>query len=94
MDSVELMPLRIIERMGFVLRNNRKVAGEWLVYERSALPVPCPWVASAVLDSMLDHSKGTGAVRIEDYKVVALHGRLPEGVTIEAIRRAACELDG
>lgn len=92
--SAEMMSLQIIERRRFVLRNNRKVAGEWLVYGRDALPVSHPFITNAEMDQNLDRSKICGTAVIENETMARLPRRLPEGVTPEDIRRAILGLDG
>jgi hypothetical protein len=93
-----MMPLEIKERKNFILRSNRKVAGEWLVYQRSALPTPCPWVSNKELDALIDHTKGTGSIQVRNTPEKGLEvircGRLPEGVTPLAVLRAIFDLDG
>jgi hypothetical protein len=93
-----MMPLLIRERKNFVIRNNRKVVGEWHVYQRSALPTPCPWVSNEELDALIDHAKGTGSIEVRDTPQngpeVVRCGRLPEGVTAKDVLRAIYELDG
>jgi hypothetical protein len=93
-----MLPLQIKERKNFIVRNNRKVAGEWLVYQRSALPVPCPWASNEELDALLDRTKGTGSIVVRDTPQKGLEvvhcGRLPEGVTPRDVMRAIFGLDG
>lgn len=101
-----LLPLTFIERARFVLRNNRKVLGEWHVYTRDALPESL-WVdaerpglyrpmTADEIDAVLDSTKRVACVSIHPDRasVDKLSGAYPEGVTGYAIARAIRGLDG